>query len=514
MTIHTLAPTTGILLTTVQSGMTALDAVSEFADNVFGKAAGNADVMHMIETKDAVIFWDAGAGVKDINQLFRLGDGSSRNSKEDIGRFGVGSKFGALSFGTKVTVMTVRDGVFHKFQVDWGKVLETGNWPNEYSGKGQPSSRAPQVIRNGGTVIIVQDLHANKRRPKDTTYIKSLGLRFMPAFEFGKDILLSRAPSLSVALEGKAHVMSVRDEFDKLVRRSLRGKVDGEIVVNGMKASVMFGELKDGDKNLAGIHISYSGRVVSTITGKLNGQQLPSKLFARIDLSSDWKHHLNYNKTVITHDVEELESAIAEAGASIIERLSQAESEKLFEKLGAEISNMIDPKFGKNLMNEAGQWDEGDEGEDVTTFDPENTTDTPVNPDNPNESRPEPNKATEGDKKSRKGAFEIKLNPHHMGKDNIVSRAELVEDDNKVVCTVHLNLDVDIVKNAVTHNPANRPATMLLSAHALARFMVENHDWLERMFKGEEADMILSKSELEQVELAYIGIMKMVRSDD
>ena len=510
----TLIPHTGILMTATQSGMTSIDAVSEFVDNSFGPAAGNTDKIHMVETEDAVIFWDAGAGVRDINQLFRLGDGSSRNSAEDIGKFGVGSKFGALTFGTKVTVMTVHDGTFHKFSVDWGKVLQTGEWPRSYRGKGEPLSKAPKTIRNGGTVIVIQDLHPAKRRLRDATYVKALGLRFMPAFDSGKDIILSRAKTLSSALESTKPGISIAAEFEKLIKTAIRGKLTTTLSVNGMTANCLFGELRDGDRNLSGIHITYSGRVVTTIHGKLNGVQIPARLFGRIDLSSDWKNHLNYNKTVITHDTEELEEAIAEAGKPVIDKLTEAEQNDAFERLGAELSNMIDPNFGRILKSEKGDWDLSEEGEDVIHLEPGGQTDEPVDPDNPNPTITTKAKAEPGDKRSRKGSFRIKLEPEHGGKNGNVSSASLSDDGEIVTCVVKLNKDYKIVNTALVGHPINRPATMFLAVHALAQYMVENKEWIERMFSREMSDAIDALHENEKPEAVYTAIMGMVISND
>ena len=514
--MKTLAPTTGILQTAIQSGMSHVDAVSEFVDNSFGPSAGDASEMMIVDTKDGTIFMDQGNGVSDINLLFRLGDGKSRASSTDIGRFGVGSKFGALTFGTNVTVMTVHEGKFHKFNVDWGKVLNSGKWPNAYDSEGASISKAPKAIRNGGTVIIVRDLHKGRPRPADKTYIKKLGIRFMPALLTGKNIKVYRAASISAAQESKfLSEINIKDEFSKFLKSKVKRLEKHTITVNGKKAECEFGEISDGDSTLTGVHITYGGRVIKTMD-KIGQDRIPSKLFGRVDLSPSWKSCLSYNKTEITEDAEALDAAIAVAAKEIMGRLRSEEQSKLTEKLGAEISNMIDSRFGKMLKMDNEGDNDFDEGSDVEALDEGDDEFTPEGEENDGDDGKNSSKVDKnpknGDKAQRKGSFEFKLKANKYGKNSWVSRANLI-DGKVVVCEVELNTDYDIVDRAMKGNPGNKPAVMILCVKALADYMADNEEWLRRMFPKDSYDSVISESGQSRSVRVYDAIMAMVRFD-
>jgi hypothetical protein len=513
----TLAPTTAILQTAIQSGMTHIDAVSEFVDNSFGPSAGDADLMTIIDASDGTMFVDQGKGVSDINLLFRLGDGNSRKSTNDIGRFGVGSKFGALTFGTNVTVMTVHEGVFHQFNVDWGYVLESGKWPEAYKGKGMSASKAPKMIREGGTIIIVKDLHKGRQRPADKTYVKRLGLRFMPALLLGKNIQVYRASSIAQAQQGSFKAaLDIRQEFKVFMDKKIRRTEEHLISVNGKTANAMFGEVPDGDSTLTGIHITYGGRVIKSLD-KLGKDRLPSKLFGRVDLGNTWKTSLSYNKTEITSDAEALEAEILRVAQKIIGRLANDEQSHITEKLAAEISNMIDAKFGKMLKNAREgdlDADEGDNAESLIAGDEDHEPQGHDSQSKRDENvKPSQAGSKDGSSKSPGGAFQFVLKPDNYGKNAFATRATMIEEPSIIKCEVELNKDVEIVAQALKGNPGNKPAVVLLCVHALAAYMVKNNNWIGRMFRSDIADQVMQKDMLDQTEEIYKEILKQVRTD-
>ena len=494
--------------------MTHIDAVSEFVDNTFGPSAGNADLMTIIDAADGTMFVDQGNGVSDLNLLFRLGDGNSRNSSTDIGRFGVGSKFGALTFGTHVTVMTVHNGRFHQFSVDWNEVLESKKWPKAYEGQGAPASKAPGMLKNGGTVIIVKDLHKGRQRPADKTYIKRLGLRFMPALLLGKNIHVYRATSIANAQKGLYKTeLDIQKEFQQFLKKKLKRVEEKLITVNGKTASTTFGEVPDGDSTITGIHITYGGRVIKSLD-KLGKDRLPSKLFGRVDLGASWKQSLSYNKTEITSDAEDLELAIYEAAKDMIARLSESEQSKITEKLAAEITNMLDSKFGRMLKNfKEGDLD-SDEGIGDTTMTEGDEEFEPTGKENQSDQKRNVKKTDAGTKegttKTRGGLFEFDLKPGFYGKGAIPCYANLIEQSNSVTCEVFLNKDIPIVAKAMAGNPGNKPAVALLCVHAMAAYMVENPEWIERMFRGDTANAVLAMNQMRQAEAVYNQILTMV----
>jgi len=481
---NTLAPTTSIIMTAAQSGMTAIDAVSEFVDNSFGPAAGNADEITIIDANDGILFWDKGNGVDDVNKLFRLGDGSSRNSSNDIGRFGVGSKFGALTFGTTVQVYTVRNGIFHKFTVNWEDVMNSGVWPNAYAGKG--SQTVPPNIRNmigkGGTIVLVTNLRTPKRKIEDETYIKRLGVRFMPSFETGKEINVYRADTFNKALQGKYRKqININEAFKEFFSDAISNVQNEKLTVNGNTVLLKYGELPTGERALSGIHITFGGRVIDTVV-KVRDKSLPSKFFARVDLGKGYKEYLNYNKTVLLNGQEEIVDAVLVAAADLLEKLQNEADEAEIEKMTADINNYIDPNFGTKLFKGVGTFtlsDTGEEAEHVVNGEFRGGTDNPVDPSNPRNETQDGLK-TEGDTHRGRGSFRFNLVGVRGGADGDAIKCDLEQMGKAIVANVICNRDVKVIDDALKNRPRNKPSTALLCGTALSLYLLEHLDWLVR----------------------------------
>jgi len=495
-----LVPTTGILKTAIQSGMTHIDAVSEFVDNAFGPAAGNADEIVIVDARNGTAFIDQGRGVSDINLLFRLGDGDSRNYAGDIGKFGVGSKFGALTFGTKVTVKTVHKGVFHQHTVDWAQVMTSNRWPAGYSGKGMPVSKAPEVIRKGGTIIIVEDLHKGRSRPQDATYESRLGLRFMPALESGKEITILRSKSLKDAIAGKyTSTLSVSKYVKTELTNTFRNIERHTLDADGKSFKAMFAELPDGDKSLNGLHITFAGRVIEVMTGKVNDVRLPSRFFGRIDLSEAFKDDLSYNKTVITDGRDALFGAILAAAKDLIAKLASRDSTDAFERLSLDISNMLSAGIGNMLRPNAGGKVTSNPGNEVNVMPSRPSEPSGINP--PDDPKPRPpskpdNGAKDGDDHNRAGAFQLKIKSQDMGDAARRSTAEIVVN-GAVSCTVMLNTSLPVIKYAMDNTPNNKPAVLLMCVDAMAAAIARDTS-LVNVFMGQQADTIANQADLNE----------------
>ena len=473
-----LSPTTGIIHTAIHSGMTPIDAIAEFVDNSFGKAAGDADYITVIDATDSLLFVDNGKGVKDIDQMFRLGDSGSRSSDSDIGKFGVGSKFGALRFGTDVTVMTVRDGVYKSHQVDWRAVIDSGKWPRGYSSESdQPAAKAPKMIRDGGTIVRINRLH-NRNPHRIETYTKHLGMRFMSWLENGKDIRFMKAKStkefISKMGNDKLSSTSIKDEFKKLIQTKVPELKDKEGVADGRKFKICYGEIPDGDASLNGIHINFGGRTVERVTGSLPTQKIPSKLFVRVDLGNEWKDCLNFNKTVIVIGKDELMVEVEKLVKDLLDKLTGDDMKKMFEKLSLEISSMMSPDFG-NILSKALDATYQPTPGGAFVPDPEilePTDDPSPNPDPDPNPDPEPVSKNVDREKGKthesKGIFEFAMDVvcTSLADKSVYSTTEF--SGRSATCTVTLNTAYKVINKAVMLNPGNAPATFILCVTALA----------------------------------------------
>ena len=159
-----LTPGTELLTALSAHRMSADIALSEFIDNAFGPAAGDAKSCSIEFQPDCIIITDNGRGIEDMNAMFTLAKSKSRSSKADIGRYGVGAKYAMLHFGDRVDVETVRKRRYHQRSVSWAYVRRSGKWPLAYRSAGKPTRKAPEPIRHGGTIITVSALHRGRRR--------------------------------------------------------------------------------------------------------------------------------------------------------------------------------------------------------------------------------------------------------------------------------------------------------------------------------------------------------------
>lgn len=521
----TLAPTTGILLTAMQSGMSYIDAAAEFVDNAFGPAAGNADTIWIADARDAVIFLDQGNGVRDINLLFRLGDGDSRNSAQDIGRFGVGSKFGALTFGQDVEVHTVRDGRYHNFRVDWEKVLESGKWPAEYDGKGRNIRNAPKAVRKGGTMIVVRKTFDHKRRPFEATWVTELGSRFQVALLDGKDIRFSRANSLNSFLSGRSKgEISIAEKFEAMLEESLTDRGVADIVLgSNLDCEIMFGKLQTGNRKLSGVHVSFGGRTIEIIDRVFNDKgeeiKLPGKFFARVDLSDGWKEHLNFNKTKIVNYRDELLAAIYKAAQPLIDSMLGDESSVVLEKLSLQLTNMLNLTVGKKLVTRGERlYTPTDEDGDLSP-DNKRKTDTPINPSPEDVHKGDHNHgAKEGDTHGGSGGvFELTINATPEGVDGNASTAVLEQSGGNVTCTVNFNVDYPFMNELMMGKGNGTEGKLLVCLNALAdtlaRDAMDNGPWAVRMFDPEKYSELHNLSHFDVHQAVFNELTKSVTKE-
>jgi hypothetical protein len=490
---ETLAPVTGILYTAIQSGMSYVDAASEMADNTFGVAAGNTDTLWIVYTDDAVLFMDKGNGVKDINNMFRLGASGSRGNAEDIGRFGVGSKFGALTYGYKITVMTVRDSTYHTFTIDWSEVLQSDDWPTKYKGSGLPSNKAPKFIRDGGTIVLIENIRHGKSLRIGNVFKRQLGMRFMQSFERGNDIIISRSLSVADALAGK---FSDSSSLSACVIDDVRSRTTdkGKAVITvqtedgrSLRARLMYGRLPDGDASMSGVHVSFGGRTIETEQRKFDEtRKVPTQFMAMVFLDNKgWKECLNYNKTRITEYREELMAEVANAAHDLLDKLKEETEAARQTTLELNMSNMMSDMLGSMFKDAPdGGLEDGDEDQ----------ADTPQPGDNSGGSGEgggtEAGKRAgtkSGQGKKRAGSFSVSFQFASKGERAGPVYVESINVETKPTFIVTLNTDVRIIASNKEREPANADSLCLLAVYGIAKEIATNEPLRTKML-GEDAE--------------------------
>lgn len=298
-----LPPKIDMILSLVQNQLTWPSALSEFVDNSFGHDAGNAQNIVIEVTRDSIVIRDDGRGFADINALYQLGAGASRESARDIGLYGIGSKQAQLWIGATITIDTIRDGVQHRHCVKWpiiwrkeGPALRANaDWPDGYEGHGKPVRDAR------GTTITIERLHPGKARLHADSVCRQLGLTYGPAIKSGRTIaVLDKRGKLEVR-----HTVKV----DEPQRLTDTGEFAGE--VHGMNYRLFVGRQDKYESRYNALFISWGHRVI-TIERSPWERGLPSQFYGRLELGDSWKRCLSANKLdVAVHKDELLDNAFS-----------------------------------------------------------------------------------------------------------------------------------------------------------------------------------------------------------
>jgi hypothetical protein len=329
--------------------------------------------------------------------------------------------------------------------------------------------------------VKIQKLHSKNPHRLDT-YTKHLGMRFMPWLEGGKDIQFMKCKSTSELMKNsRLSTTSIKAEFDKLisVKVPVRATKIGSITARGMKMgfSVQYGELRDGDSSLAGVHINFGGRTVERVTSSMGEQRIPTKYFARVDLGDAWKETLNYNKTVIMEYAKDpLLVEVANLTKDLIDKLVGDDQQKMFEKLSLEISNMMSPELGsilkKALDGESEATEEGAFKDEVEVSGVDDGDGPDPDPD-PNPVEPKGVGRKDGKDKKASGLFQFKMVVVNEDEGQAI-KAVTTFSGNTAECEVTLNTKFGVINKAVMLNPGNAPATFILCVTALSEELAAN----------------------------------------
>lgn len=493
-------PKTHLLQTLKHSGMSQKVAIAEFIDNSFGEAAGAASTFTLIQQgSKKLIFLDDGGGISDVNLLFILGGSDSSNSDVDIGRFGSGSKFGALTFGTKVTVETIYNNVYHKYTVDWDyQEFVEQDWPVAYEGAGLPVSKAPAVMNGCGSMITIEDLKPKPRLTSFPSLSDDMGLMFAMALKSGKTINLikSKGKKLSIASLIKGKLIKVSSLFDTL---SLDFINNFKGVVNSKTYTMQAGVLEEYKPKYSGIHIYFGGRTIAHLT-KLNNIPLPSLLFAFIALDSfGWKHSLNYNKTSIVEDGVELESAILNQLQPLITKLQTEKRETRIDLLFSDFQLAATAAF-KDLLEGTNATQEPDGVSDyIHSTNPEPT---PPGPDPIPRVKPlDINKDKKGEHKpSVIPGLEVKIKPSSDLGHMSFKTAMLIEG-KKCTLTIELNTSLPVMQRALDA-PVNSDLVVSVVATATASALLNNPHTLSELVPTLIRDFKIDDDDHENIAIA------------
>lgn len=330
-------------------GMKTHEALSEWIDNA--DDAGATEVVVQFY-KDRVVVYDNGPGLKELTNLVKL---AVNGPKTGIGLFGMGGKFSQLHFGEDVICESVCQGEYRRERLNWRRTEESGEWPYKWDVNNiKGLATAPSVLRNGGVRITVRELHGKSLYFDDVcrklTYRYRLGLS--DGFKIRIEDLRKKEPiiqELDPDLEGLGVYKNMK---------SATGNVAG------MDFKVNYSDLKEFNRLMQGVHFAFGRRVINKAES-LNGHALPTRLYAEVILSSEWKNCLNLTKDKIVAHYEELEIAVLKILKQWINLLEKHDEEIEIEELQV----LMSEQFKNVLTFKPRKENKGDyiPGETITT---------------------------------------------------------------------------------------------------------------------------------------------------
>jgi len=498
-------PASHIIQQYLTSGISKKVAVAEFIDNSFGQAAGNATDFKVIQAKDSIAFVDNGEGIKNIDLMFQLGGSDSQYSSSDIGSFGVGSKNGAMSLGSVVTVHTIVNGEYRKHTTDWAECHANNHFPYFHNGEVLPISKAPRYMQGVGTSIVVSKLKSQHVLGIHAVLAEDIGLMFSESLFKGKNIEILKIKSHFITIGSiiGADVIKVQPALTEI---ALEDETVSCGEVDGKKYSVMAGKLVDGKSKYAGIHVSFGGRIITKLTGVL----VPPKLFAMVTLRPSWKELLNFNKTVITGydgDGRDIKDLLME---SVTNELAI-----LIKKLNAEAVMFNEGLFLKDINLKLADglgalFSGGDNGYDV---DPDTNVYHPSGDKKPYK-KSDKTKVTIRINNKKKGDLDdkapsvIEINSlfNNVGNDNPAYTTAVKVADGVMSITINFNQDVPAVASmlAIPINPAfGSVMTSNAVASALTSTAIDIKELIPNL-----AEVI--NSDIDDPNLLYVGLFTIV----
>jgi hypothetical protein len=422
---------------------TVAKAISEFVDNSFGSAAGDADVVGITFGSDFIAISDNGNGMQDVTALFVIGESGSFSSDVDIGRYGRGAKEACIWLGRKTMVESRHGGIRSVAHLDWQKVIDSGPdapWPTVEV----TSHKVGESI--SGTRIKIEGMR-QKRRINIDALRTALGETYAMAIRNGKIIRLTDARKGGIA------PVDVEPFYPKGWSdiQSVKGRVNGK----GYSAEV--GILSEVYSSHTGLRVCYGHRVIERMT-VLGGRAVPARVFGYVMLDSSWKPHLSTNKTELI-DSDDLEADLLEKLAVVFKAAEEYQEDWIIEGLNVHLSDVLTKS-----------WRASDEGDQY------GKRKEPKNPGTKTKKhKAPPMTVTEDGEVPVQESLELErrglqIKKNRLGKDGVIGLVQ--EADNGLI--VVLNQDSPLMKRAINDQMAtgkNRVAAYAM----IVGFLLSNH---------------------------------------
>lgn len=447
------------------ASMRPTEILSELLDNAFDSGA---DAIHVDLTPDGLAVCDNGAGIEDMEKMFRIGASGRHSDPTAIGRYGVGGKHALLAVGSVFDIATRVGGKCIEAKVNWMKFARLG-----FEQISDPLPVPVDRLRKDNYLALsagwntrVAVLKKHKRRSMTgvNSILKQLALRYRPALMEGARITL--------AAGGEVHDLQDQPYADP----KIIDIVEEGISVQGKKARVRAGRTEKHIPGMTGrALISYGPRVIETPTD-LGDTNIHSQIYVEVNLGIEWRDSLATHKDVVLEDRDELLAEIARIIDPLTKHLNAMQKEWRFELICEGLGNKFQDAV-KQIRQEGKAQVRRDSFGSNPVIAPESDHGPGAGPE-PNPDRPLAHIGVveEGDHEvediqveapdSFKVSFsvrEVKELVYHCRVNSTISRTD-------ASIYVDINTSIEIVEKAFSDNG---DALLLMVAHALAEHFAD-----------------------------------------
>lgn len=295
-------PESHLLYSVASQNLLWKDALGEWIDNAFD---ANAATVAIEFGKDYLTVSDNGSGTADLEAFATLGS-SRRHSTTKLGRYGIGSKDGALWAGgveSSLNVTSVHGRQCRMLVIRWMDMAKD-SWRHD------PVLSRPSTPGEVGTVITVSPIVRNIPHGAEwDDLVTEIGYLYSPAIKRGRQITM-RAKKKG----------ATPTPVPRWAMPGFEGEtIDRTVSVDGKTARVFCGLVQDGAPNpRRGLTYTHGFRVVIPSSQRGCGDFNISRVCGFVDLDDRWT--LTKNKNGISKGERELFDEVQAACLPILKR--------------------------------------------------------------------------------------------------------------------------------------------------------------------------------------------------
>ncbi len=331
-----LQPKTHIIHSYINKDWNLALALGEAIDNSFAPNKGGAQNIWIEFQKNAVLIWDDGRGMDNVDRAFVMGDSSSYKDSQDIGLFGVGLTNTAIWLGSELEVHTIRRGKYSTHKQNWDDILKVRRWPTV---RGRPqhvsqvrSELIPKQIRDqgAGTFIKISKLRKQSGRAKlfrlDALLTK-LGHLFRPGLRSGL----------------KIHIRRSKDAWSQVNPYTpihLTNTITKTITVDGKQVHIHAGIMDPTQVQYAKFFVGFMHRTIRSSHDFFKDKN-SNNVYGEITLGSGWDKCFSPDKTQIVDGWENLVDAVYSTCSSLLDEAREWKEQLRFDELGLHFSNEL-----------------------------------------------------------------------------------------------------------------------------------------------------------------------------